>query len=140
MPQCLGIHGREPLPLWEQVRAFAHGGADPAASFARASSVLGDFFTQTESLAHVRFQLLVGERHLSDCTNASTFKPKTDYEGHDIVKGGVKATDAADCCTQCSKSQSCKYGPCVIPPPPSRVVMRVPPNIGLLQGVVVWAG
>jgi hypothetical protein len=44
-----------------------------------------------------------------DCSDSSKFAKKTDYQGSDLIKGGVKAENASACCTKCNANSQCQY-------------------------------
>ena len=48
-------------------------------------------------------------RHASLCTNSSAILWGQDYQGSDIVKGGVSAGSAKDCCSKCQAKEGCNF-------------------------------
>jgi len=43
------------------------------------------------------------------CRDTSSFLKQHDYQGSDLVKGGVKARSPADCCKKCRENKKCRY-------------------------------
>lgn len=43
------------------------------------------------------------------CQNPLTFLKKHDYQGSDLIRGGVSANSPADCCKKCRQNRRCRY-------------------------------
>lgn len=44
-----------------------------------------------------------------DYCSHKCFSTNTDYQGNDLVKGGIKASSAKACCAACAKTAGCKF-------------------------------
>jgi len=52
---------------------------------------------------------MVNEVKLNLFCSVHPHDPRVDYHGSDLIKGGLYATSAAQCCKKCSKVKGCKY-------------------------------
>jgi uncharacterized protein YfaP (DUF2135 family) len=43
------------------------------------------------------------------CQDPSTFLKRQDYQGSDLIRGGVSARSPADCCAKCHQNKRCRY-------------------------------
>jgi hypothetical protein len=58
---------------------------------------------------NTRIMIRRGVNGCSSCQDPSTFLRKQDYQGSDLIRGGVKASSAADCCSKCRRNRRCKF-------------------------------
>ena len=45
----------------------------------------------------------------TNCQDPSLFSKKTDYQGSDLIKGGVPVASPKECCKKCQETKQCKY-------------------------------
>jgi hypothetical protein len=43
------------------------------------------------------------------CRDTTTFLKKHDYQGSDLIRGGVRASSPAECCKKCRQNRRCRF-------------------------------
>jgi hypothetical protein len=59
--------------------------------------------------AAVRTNCGGGRRACASCSSPSTFLDQQDYQGSDLIKGGIQAASASECCKKCNGHSACSY-------------------------------